>query len=150
MIKTLTRITKTPQAGLVQGAWFLIDAKGQVLGRLASKVASILVGKSETSFTPGVNLGRHVVITNARHVSVTGNKEGKTYFRHSGYPGGVKVETLGRLRQTNPERIIRQSVVGMLPKNRFGKALAKNLHIFEESEHRYSDRSPVEVKIERS
>jgi large subunit ribosomal protein L13 len=150
MIKTLTRVTKSPKAGETRGAWFHIDAKGQVLGRLASKSAAILVGKNEATFTPGVNFGRHVLITNAKHISVTGRKEGKTYFRHSGYPGGVKVETLSSLRQSNPERIIRQSVVGMLPKNRLGKALAKNLHIFRDASHTYDNQSPMEVKIERS
>jgi large subunit ribosomal protein L13 len=147
MTQTLTRITKTPKLAERNSAWFILDAKGVVLGRLASRSAELILGKGKPSFTPGVSLGDHVIIINAKEVAVTGRKESKSYFRHSGYPGGLKEVTLGRLRQTHPDRIIYEAVKGMLPKTRLGALMIKKLHIYADSEHEFGDKKPVEVKV---
>src|SRR4051812_32543391 len=110
MGQMLTRLTKTPSPSEVRTEWFLMDAKGVVLGRLASKAAEILSGKGKAQFTAAMSIGDQLVVINAKHVAVTGRKEDKEYFHHSGYPGGVKLTTLSALRRENPERIIREAV----------------------------------------
>lgn len=120
----------------IRRQWHLIDAKNEILGRLATQVARILMGKNKPVFVPYQDLGDNVVIINAARVATSGRKEEqKQYIRHSGYPGGLKSESLAKIRQTKPEQIIFHAVKGMLPKNRLGKAMIKRMHIFPGSEH---------------
>jgi large subunit ribosomal protein L13 len=121
--------------------WHLIDAEGKVLGRLASRIAPLLMGKKKIGYLPYLDGGDHVVVINAAKVKVTGRKEtDKVYYRHSGYPGGLKEETLEELRKRRPEEIIRRAVKGMLPKNKLLRGRLKRLHIFAGSEHDYKDK----------
>jgi large subunit ribosomal protein L13 len=147
MSQSLTRLTKTSPTKNLLSEWYLIDARGKILGRLASRTAKILIGKSKTTYSPGQDHGDHVVILNAKDVAVTGRKESKQYFRHSGYPGGVKITNLAKLRRDNPERIIQEAVSGMLPKSRLRSRMLKRLHISSGPEQNYSDKNLKEVKL---
>ncbi len=118
--------------------WHLIDADGKILGRLATEIATKLMGKNKASFVPYLDTGDYVVITNAALVKVTGKKLiQKKYVRHSGYPGGLRVETLGKLLQRKPQDIIKHAVSGMLPKTKLGKKMIKKLHVFAGKEHSF-------------
>lgn len=111
--------------------WFVVDAEGQVLGRLATRIARLLIGKDKASFTPSLDCGDHVVVINAEHVRLTGNKiDQKVYRRHSGYPGGLKEVPIRQLMQKRPEEVIREAVLGMLPKNKLRARRAKKLRIY--------------------
>jgi len=147
--KTLTRSTKVPsQAERSSVSWYVLDARGAVLGRLGTVAADLLTGKNRTDYTPFLDLGDHVIILNAKHVHVSGAKESdKIYYRHSGYPGGLKETNLAKLRATYPDRIVRSAVRGMLPKNRLQAKHLKKLHIFDGDKHDYEDKKPVEIKI---
>lgn len=146
MNKTLTRQTKTQSGADKKISWFIMDAKGEILGRLATKAARIVMGKGKPTYTPGQDAGDHLIIINASDVAVTGRKESdKHYYHHSGYPGGLKDANLAKLRSTFPDRIVREAIKGMLPKNRAGSLMIKKLHIYAGSEHEFADRSPVEV-----
>lgn len=147
MSTSLTKVTKTSSTKDLLSEWYLIDARGKVLGRLASRAAKILIGKSKPSFSPGQDHGDHVVILNAKDVAVTGRKEAKQYFRHSGYPGGVKITNLSQLRRDNPERIIEEAISGMLPKSRLRSRMLKRLHVVAGSEQNYADKNLKEVKL---
>jgi len=125
----------------IKRVWHLIDAKDQILGRLATRIARLLSGKDKVEYVPYLDLGDHVVVINAKEVAVTGKKERqKVYYRHSGYPGGLKAETLWELRERRPEEIIRRAVKGMLPKNKLQKSMLRRLHIFAGEKHPYQDR----------
>src|SRR2546425_11658260 len=114
--------------------WFVVDATNQVLGRLATKVARILIGKDKPSFTPYLDSGDHVVVINADKVRLTGNKlEQKVYFSHSGYPGGLKAVPVKRVRETRPEWVVREAVLGMLAKNKLGARRAKKLRVYRDA-----------------
>jgi large subunit ribosomal protein L13 len=114
--------------------WFVVDATDQVLGRLATRVARILIGKDKPSFTPYLNSGDHVVVINANKVRMTGNKvEQKEYYSHSGYPGGLKVVPAKRVRETKPEWVVREAIVGMLPKNKLRAQRAKKLRVYRDA-----------------
>ncbi|MBI4036970.1 50S ribosomal protein L13 [Candidatus Daviesbacteria bacterium] len=116
--------------------WQLIDAKNQILGRLSSQIATILMGKQKPEFVPYLDLGDQVVVINAAKVKVTGQKENqKKYIHHSGYPGGYKEEKFSEVRAEKPERLIIHAVTGMLPKNKLGRKMVKKLHVFAGSEH---------------
>jgi len=118
-----------------------VDAKDQILGRLATKIARLLSGKDKVEYVPYLDLGDNVVVINAAEVAVTGKKEKqKIYYRHSGYPGGLKAETLEELRRRRPEEILRRAVKGMLPKNKLQKPMLKRLHIFADEKHPYKNR----------
>lgn len=118
--------------------WHLIDAKEKILGRLATEVARKLMGKHKPHFVPYLDTGDYVVITNASKVKVTGKKaQDKRYVRHSGFPGGLKVETFDKLIARKPDEVIRHAIVGMLPKNRLGRQMIKKLHIFAGSDHTF-------------
>lgn len=133
--------TASLSAKQIQRSWVLIDAKDQILGRLATSVAKILMGKKKSNFVPYLDMGDNVVIINSDKVKVTGKKElQKVYFRHSGYPGGDKRETLAKLRERKPQDIIIHAVSGMLPKNRLGKEMIKRLHVFEGEKHPFKDK----------
>lgn len=128
--------------------WYLLDAKGTVLGHLSSKAADLLTGKTRTDYTPFLDLGDHVIVVNAKYVHLSGAKEDdKTYYRHTGYPGGLKETNVAKLRATYPDRIVRSAVRGMLPKNRLLAKHLKKLHIYEGDKHQFEDKKPVEVKL---
>lgn len=120
----------------IKRQWHLIDASGKTLGRLAVEVAKILRGKNKTNFVPYLDMGDYVVLINASKVWVSGKKESKKiYYRHSGYPGGLKSESLGKLRVRKPEEILRHAVVGMLPKGSLGRSMITKLYIFTGETH---------------
>lgn len=128
--------TNSVSAKDIKREWHLIDAKNQVLGRLATEVAKILMGKNKPNYVPYLDMGDNVVVINAVKVITTGKKEQqKSYVRHSGYPGGLKVEQLAKVRENKPEQIIIHAVKGMIPKTRLGRQMVKKLHVFAGSEH---------------
>jgi len=123
--------------------WFLVDAEGMVLGRLASRVATILRGKHKRTFSPHVDGGDHVVVVNARKVHLTGRKgRDKLYRTHSGYIGSLREVTADQMLQRHPERVIEWAVQGMLPKNRLGRAMAKKLKVYRDAEHPHQAQQP--------
>ncbi len=133
-----TKSTKTKD---VKREWHLVDAKEKVLGRTSSQIALLLMGKAKPNFVRNLDMGDYVVVINAKSVKVTGNKENlKKYFRHSGYPGGFKAETLAELRNRKPEGIIIHAVSGMLPQNKLKAKMLKRLYIFSGKEHNYVDK----------
>lgn len=136
-----------PKASEIERKWYVVDASGQNLGRLASRIARVLLGKHKPTFTPGVEMGDYVVVVNAGGVTVTGTKtrsrlDTKRYYYHSGYPGGLKSFTLRDQLRTHPDRVIRAAVWGMLPHNRMGRSLLKRLKIYAGSEHPHTLQKP--------
>ena len=141
---------KTPSTRLedVEHAWFVVDADGVVLGRLASRVATVLRGKHKPSYTPHVDDGDFVVIVNAKKVALTGRKrENKTYYRHSGYPGGLHSITAGELLEKRPERVLEQAVRGMLPKNPLGRRMLRKLKVYAGPDHPHAAQKPQPLEI---
>jgi large subunit ribosomal protein L13 len=127
----------------IQQEWFVVDAAGQNLGRLASKIATILHGKHKPVFSPGMDVGDFVIVINAGKVVVTGNKlVDKKYYRHSLYPGGLKETSLAKMLATHPTRVIEHAVKGMLPKNRLGRAMVKKLKIYAGDTHPHAAQQP--------
>ena len=138
--------TRSIRANEISREWFIVDAEGETLGRLASEIAQIIRGKKKPFFTPHMDMGDFVVVVNAEKVKVTGNKEkDKTYFRHSGYPGGVTQISLRKVRQDYPERIITNAVKGMLPHNRLGKQLLTHLKVYSGTDHPHSAQLPKTI-----
>ncbi len=132
----------------VTKGWILVDAENEILGRLASKVAYVLRGKDKVNFTPHVDTGDNVIVINAEKVKLTGNKVAeKEYVRHTGYPGGQRFSTPKMLFSKNPTEIIRSAVSGMLPKNKLGDALRRNVYIYSGSEHPHAAQQPKEIKL---
>ena len=133
----------------IKREWFLIDAaESATLGRLSTEIAKMLSGKSKVGFTPHVDNGDYVVVINAEKVSVTGSKDlTKKYHRHSGYVGNLKTETLSELREKNPEKIIREAVLGMLPKNKLQDARIERLKVFAGGEHTHAAQTPKKVEV---
>lgn len=145
---TLSYKTISANKATVTKEWLLIDADGQNLGRLASEVAKLLRGKHKPSYTPHVDCGDNVIITNAEKVNLTGNKwEAKSYIRHSGYPGGQRSLTASELRSKHPERVIEKAVKGMLPKNKLGAQLFRNLKVYAGSEHGQEAQQPRTINL---
>jgi len=135
--------------GEVEREWLLIDAEDQVLGRLATRAAHILKGKHKPQYTPHVDVGDFVVVINADKIRLTGNKAAqKSYFRHSGYPGGLKEESFERAMERHPERVIERAVKGMLPKNTLGRAQGKKLKVYAGSEHPHEAQKPRKIELE--
>ncbi len=135
--------TYSPKPDDIERSWFVVDAEGATLGRLASEIALILRGKNKPIFAPHMDVGDHVIVINADKVVVTGNKEeDKLYFRHSGFPGGLREVSLGQLRATYPQRIIESAVRGMLPKNRLGRQMFKKLKVYAGPEHPHTAQKP--------
>jgi large subunit ribosomal protein L13 len=133
-----TRSTKISE---IKREWHLVDAKGKILGRTASDIALLLMGKAKPYFVKNLDCGDYVVVINAKEIKTTGKKEDlKKYFRHSGYPGGFKAETLKDLRQRNPEGIIKHAVSGMIPQNKLRALMLKRLYVFAKEEHTYKDK----------
>ena len=132
----------------VERSWWLIDAENQTLGRLATEVARRLRGKHKAEYTPHVDTGDFIVVVNADKVRVTGNKEnGKIYWRHSGYPGGIRGTSVSDMRKTHPERIIEKAVKGMLPRNPLGRAMYRKLKVYAGAEHPHAAQQPKELDI---
>lgn len=140
--------TYNVKAGEIQRDWWEIDADGLTLGRLATRIAQVLRGKHKPTYVPHLDNGDFVIVTNAAKVRVTGNKEEqKSYFRHSGYPGGAKVTTLKELRSKHPERIITNAVKGMLPHNRLGRQQLKKLKVFSGETHTHEAQQPKKLEL---
>ncbi len=124
--------------------WYIVDAEGQTLGRLSTAIARVLIGKNKPEFTPGVDTGDYVIVINAEKVVLSGNKAlQKTYFSHSGYPGGMKLTSYANMMQKHPERIIETAVKGMLPKNSLGRSMYKKLKVYAGSEHEHTAQQPI-------
>jgi len=125
-----------------------VDAEGRIVGRIATQIANILRGKHKPTFTPHVDGGDFVVVVNAAKVRLSGRKlEDKIYYRHSGYPGGVRQTTAGRVLRQRPERVLRSAVVGMLPKNRLGRRLATKLKIYRGANHPHAAQQPERLAL---
>ncbi len=144
---TLSYKTKSANKATVHKEWYIVDATNEVLGRLSSKVAKILRGKNKPDFTPHVDCGDNVIVINAEKVRLTGNKvTEKEYIRHTGHPGGQRKTTPEELLKKFPERIIENAVKGMLPKNRLGSTIYKNLYVYVGSEHPHKGQEGEEQK----
>ena len=138
--------TYFPKSGDVTRDWYVVNAEGEVLGRLAAKVASILRGKEKPTFTPFMDVGDFIVVINAEKIKLTGRKLfQKTYSKHSGYPGGLKVVNAKTLLEKKPEELIMYAVKGMLPKNNLGRQLLKKLKVYKGSEHPHKAQMPREI-----
>ena len=138
--------TTSIRADEINREWFIVDAEEQTLGRLASEIAQIIRGKKKPFYTPHMDMGDFVVVVNAEKVKVTGNKEkDKSYFRHSGFPGGVTQISLQKARQNFPERIITNAVKGMLPHNRLGRQLLTHLKVYSGTEHPHAAQLPKTI-----
>nr|YP_010337479.1 ribosomal protein L13 [Dixoniella grisea]UNJ17064.1 ribosomal protein L13 [Dixoniella grisea] len=128
--------------------WYLVDAKGKTLGRLASEVAKILLGKNKATYTPFLDTGDNVIIINAKYITVTGKKENqKQYFRHSRYPGGVTIETFRQLQHRLPNRIVEKSIKGMLPKGPLGRKLFKKVKVYSDNAHLHQAQMPQLIQL---
>ncbi len=135
--------------GEVEREWLLVDATDMVLGRLASEVAQILKGKNKPQYTPHVDTGDFVIIINAEKVRLTGNKAlSKNYYRHSGFPGGLKEVSYQRMLEKHPERVIEKAVKGMLPKNTLGRAMGKKLKVYAGPNHHHEAQKPRQITLE--
>jgi len=140
--------TQFAKKGDVERKWYIVDANGAVLGRLAVKIANYLRGKNKPIFTPNCDTGDFVIVVNAEKVKLTGKKlDNKTYYSHSGYPGGLKAETARKRLSTKPERILTDAVWGMLPKGRLGRAMIKKLKVYKGSEHPHKAQKPEILSV---
>ena len=132
----------------IERKWFVVDAAGKRVGRLATEVATVLRGKNKVTFTPHVDCGDYVIVINADKVELTGNKwADKKYYRHSQYPGGLRETTAKRMNETFPERIVEFAVKGMLPKGRLGRATYKKLYVYAGSEHPHAAQTPEVLEL---
>ena len=144
--------TYSPKPGDIERTWFVVDATDLPLGRLASEVAQLLRGKHKPTYAPHVDGGDFMVVVNAEKVAVTSDKsQTKIYYRHSGYPGGIKAETFESLRERRPEAIIERAVRGMLPKNKLGRQMARKLKVYAGPDHPHEAQQPqpLELKIRK-
>ena len=140
--------TYSPKPGDADKKWYVVDANDMVLGRLAAQVATLLRGKHKPEFTPHVDTGDYIVVINAEKVKVTGNKaKAKTYYRHTGYPGGLRSMTFDKLIEHAPERIIEGAVKGMLPKGPMGRTMYSKLKVYAGAEHPHAAQQPQELNI---
>jgi large subunit ribosomal protein L13 len=140
--------TYTPKENEIERAWWIVDAEGHRLGRLATRLAHVLRGKHKPSFTPHLDVGDHIVVINADKVVLSGKKaDQKTYFRHSGYMGGEKHIPFKRMLERHPERVIELAVRGMLPKNTLGRHMRRKLKVYAGSEHPHQGQKPEPLKI---
>ncbi len=146
MAQTMKTFTAKPSD--IEQAWFIVDADGATLGRLATEVARVLQGKHKATYTRTIDTGDFVVVINAAKIKVTGNKmAGKEYFRHSGYPGGSKTETLEELMEKKPTAAVERAIKGMLPSTKLGRAMFKKLKVYEGAEHPHVAQKPAPLKI---
>jgi large subunit ribosomal protein L13 len=129
--------------------WLVVDATGKTLGRLATQIAEVLRGKHKPEYTPHIDVGDFVVVVNAEKIAVTGNKrEQKRYYRHSGYPGGLRSRTLGDMLERRPEEVIRLAVKGMLPRTRLGRAQLRKLKVYAGPDHPHAAQKPEPLEVE--
>ena len=141
----LTRFIKTEDA---DKKWFVIDATDQVLGRLAAKAATVIRGKNKAIFTPNMDTGDFVIVINAAKVKMTGKRElQKTYFRHSGYPGGARTSSYAEMMEKRPEFVIEKAIKGMLPKNRLGRKLVTKLKVYAGADHPHTAQQPEALSV---
>jgi len=141
----LTRFIKTEDA---DRKWFVVDAQDQVLGRLSAQVARVIRGKHKPIFTPNMDTGDFVIVINAEKIKMTGKRElQKTYFSHSGYPGGVRIRSFAEMIEKHPERVIHKAVKGMLPKNRLGRQLIKKLKVYAGDVHPHAAQKPEQLSF---
>lgn len=140
--------TYTARAEDIEREWFLVDAEGKTLGRLASEIAQVLRGKHKPIYSPHLDCGDHVIVVNAEKVRVTGRKlDQKMYYRHTGYPGGLKVISLRNQLQKHPERVLEAAVRGMLPKNRLGRKMFKKLKVYAGDSHPHQAQQPKVLEL---
>jgi large subunit ribosomal protein L13 len=140
--------TYAVKASEIERQWWLVDASDQTLGRLATRIATLLEGKHKATYSPHIDTGDHVVVVNAGRVKVTGNKLlQKRYYRHSGYPGGLKEESLQALMARKPELVIERAVKGMLPQNRLGRAMFKKLKVYGGPDHPHQAQQPQAAEL---
>lgn len=141
-------VQMTKEEALAQRRWYVIDAEDKVLGRMATEIARVLRGKHKPSFSPHVDAGDFVIVVNAKRVKVTGAKESdKRYYRHTGYPGGLRVARLSEMRARKPEAVVRLAVKGMLPKNRLGRGQLGKLKVYAGPEHPHGAQTPEPLAI---
>lgn len=146
---TLSYKTVSANKETADKKWLIVDAEGQTLGRFASKVAFLLRGKHKPNFTPHADCGDNVIVINAEKIGLSGNKmEVKEYIRHTGYPGGQRILTAREIFEKHPERLVEKAVKGMLPKNKLGSALYKNLKVYVGAEHNQEAQKPEAIKID--
>ena len=135
--------TYFPKQGEIARKWYVVDAAGQTLGRLATRVASMLTGKTRPRYTPFIDMADHVIVINAEKVRLTGLKsEKKVYYRHTGFPGGLRQEEFEKLFVRKPEAVVHKAIEGMLPKNKLGRAMAKKLKVYRGDKHRHQAQTP--------
>jgi len=147
-VDTLSYKTISANKATVNKEWVLVDAEGQTLGRMASKVAKLLRGKHKPNFTPHVDCGDNVIVINAEKINLTGNKwTDKSYIRHTGYPGGQRSLTATELFSKDPARLVEKSIKGMLPKNKLGAVLFRNLNVVVGSEHKHEAQKPKTINL---
>jgi len=132
----------------VEKKWYLVDAEGKTLGRLATQIAAILRGKHKPTFTPHMDMGDNIIVVNAEKVQLTGRKaEQKNYYRHSGYPGGIKVTSFSDMIEKKPRMVITAAVKGMLPHNRLGRRILRNLKVYSGTEHPHAGQHPEKLEL---
>lgn len=142
----MTTYTATP--GTIKRDWYVVDATDKVLGRLATELARRLRGKHKVTYTPHMDTGDYIVVVNAEKIRVTGNKaRDKIYYRHSGFPGGLKRITFEKLQQKSPETIIQRAVKGMLPKGPLGRAMFRKLKVYAGPDHRHAAQQPIQLEL---
>jgi large subunit ribosomal protein L13 len=147
-VNTLSYKTESINKAAADKQWVLVDAEGQTLGRFASKVAKLLRGKHKTNFTPHADCGDNVIVINAEKIQLTGTKlDNKTYIRHTGYPGGQRVETTRQVMTKSPARLVEKSIKGMLPKNKLGAELFRNLNVYNGAEHKHEAQKPKAINL---
>lgn len=147
-MNTLSYKTKSANKDTVQKEWIIIDAEDQVLGRLATRVANVLRGKHKPSYTPHVDCGDNVIIINAEKIRLTGNKlTEKTYVRYTGYPGGKRISNPAEMLEKTPTRVVEHAIKGMLPKNRLGAQMFRNLYVYAGAEHKHEVQQPKLVSL---
>ena len=140
--------TKSYKSTDLDKKWLLLDARDETLGRLSSKIASILMGKNKAQYTPHNDLGDYVVVVNAEKIRVTGNKDiQKKYYKHTGYPGGLKSSTFSEIIEKNPENVILKAVKGMLPKNKLSNSMISKLKVYEGDNHPHAGQNPIKIEL---
>jgi len=142
-VTTMSAKTYSVREGEIDRRWYVVDATDETLGRLASRIARVLEGKHKPTWAPNLDTGDHVIVLNARRIAVTSDKlESKLYIRHSGYPQGLKQETLGQLLERRPEEVIRRAVKGMLPRTRLGAQQLRKLKVYADADHPHQAQRP--------
>lgn len=143
-------ITQFPTKNGIPRQWHILDANGEVLGKIASLAANILMGKHKPTYTPFIDAGDHVIVINAEKVALTGKKEGQKVYRHfTGYPGGLVERTVQRVRSTRPQRMIEDAIFGMLPKSKMGKQMYRKLNVYAGDKHPHQAQKPVAKELVR-